>query len=112
MYELKNGILYQDGKPIIAMGQSYYPSFHEAKYPAPPAGDRIGLMKEDIKLMREAGFQFLRVAAIGNVTLDENDQVKVDTPFVDEMLGYKKLLDAGAITKEEFEKKKKQLLGL
>ncbi|MBQ2977675.1 MAG: hypothetical protein IJE17_09310 [Clostridia bacterium] len=86
MYELKNGILYQDGKPIIAMGQSYYPSFHEAKYPAPPSGDRVGLMKEDIKWMREVGFQFLRVAAIGNVTLDENDQVKVDTPFVDEML--------------------------
>ena len=45
MYELKNGILYQDGKPIIAMGQSYYPSFHEAKYLAPPSGDRVGLMK-------------------------------------------------------------------
>ena len=48
-------------------------------------------MKEDIKLMREAGFQFLRVAAIGNVTLDENDQVKVDTPFVDEMLNQGRL---------------------
>ena len=85
MYELKNGVLYQDGKPIIAMGQSYYPSFHEAKYPAPPSGDRVGLMKKDIRLMREVGFQFLRVAAIGQVRL-ENDQVVVDTPFVDEML--------------------------
>lgn len=31
---------------------------------------------------------------------------------VDEILKYKKLLEAGAITKEEFEAKKKQLLGL
>lgn len=86
MFELKNGILYQDGKPVIAVGQSYYPSFHEAKYPAPPSGDRIGLMKKDIAWMQEAGFQFLRVAAIGRVFLDEKDQVQVDTPFVDEML--------------------------
>ena len=85
VYELKNGILYQDGKPIIAMGQSYYPSFHEAKYPAPPSGDRIGLMKKDMRLMKDVGFQFVRVAAIGQVRL-ENDQVVVDTPFVDEML--------------------------
>ena len=33
MYELKNGILYQDGKPIIALGVSYYASFHEANTP-------------------------------------------------------------------------------
>lgn len=85
MFELKNGILHQDGKPIIAMGQSYYPSFHKAKYPLPEHMDRVGLMKEDIRWMREVGFQFLRVAAIGDVTL-ENDEVKVDTPFVDEML--------------------------
>ena len=85
MYQLKNGILYQDGNPVIAMGQSYYPSFHEAKYPAPPSGDRIGLMKEDIRLMREVGFNFLRVAAIGDVKL-EDGKIAVHTPFVDEML--------------------------
>lgn len=85
MYELKNGVLHQDGKPIIAMGQSYYPSFHTAKYPLPPHMDRVGLMKEDIRWMREVGFQFLRVAAIGDLKL-ENDEVVIDTPFVDEML--------------------------
>lgn len=85
MYALKNGVLHQDGKPIIAMGQSYYPSFHEAKYPAPPWADRVGLMKEDIRLMREAGFQFLRVAALGDVTL-EGDAVRVRTDFIDSLL--------------------------
>ena len=45
MFELKNGVLHQDGKPIIAMGQSYYPSFHKAKYPLPEHMDRIGLDK-------------------------------------------------------------------
>lgn len=85
MYQLKNGLLYQDGKPIIAMGQSYYPSFHQYKYPAPPTADRVGLMKQDIALMRQAGFQFLRVAALGEVTMKEGE-VQVDTPFVDEMV--------------------------
>ncbi len=85
LYELRNGILYQDGKPIIAMGQSYYPSFHKAKYPLPEHMDRVGLMKKDIRWMKEVGFQFLRVAAIGDVTL-EGDEIKVSTPFVDEML--------------------------
>jgi hypothetical protein len=85
LYELKNGILHQNGKPIIAMGQSYYPSFHKAKYPLPEHMDRVALMKEDIRWMREVGFQFLRVAAIGDVRL-EDDEVKVNTPFVDEMI--------------------------
>ena len=43
-YELKNGVLHRDGAPVIALGQSYYPSFHRAKYPVPPQGDRIGVM--------------------------------------------------------------------
>ena len=47
MYEIKDGILVKDGKKIFALGESYYPSFHEGKYPVPPDGDRIGEMKKD-----------------------------------------------------------------
>lgn len=83
MYELKNGLLHKDGKPIIALGVSYYPSFHEAKYPVPPDGDRISEMKKDYARIRDAGFQMVRLAALGKVEL-ENNEIKVDTPFIDE----------------------------
>ena len=85
-YELKNGVLHRDGAPVIALGQSYYPSFHRAKYPVPPQGDRIGVMVEDMRLLREAGFNFLRVAALGDVSL-RGDEVAVETPFIDRMIG-------------------------
>lgn len=84
-YEIKNGILYHNGKKEFAIGQSYYPSFHEAKYPVPPEGDRTGEMKKDFKLMRDAGFNFIRVAAIGSTYLKDG-YVIVDTPFVDDMI--------------------------
>lgn len=85
MFSLDNGILYKNNKPIIAIGQSYYASFHEAKYPLPPSGDRIGLMKEDIQLMKDAGFQFIRIAALGELSIHD-DKIEVDTSFVDEVL--------------------------
>lgn len=85
MFKLKNGILYKNQKPVIAMGQSYYPSFHEKKYPLPPSGDRIALMKEDIQMMTDVGFQFLRVAALGDVRVN-GDEIEVDTSFIDELL--------------------------
>lgn len=84
-YELKNGVLYREGAPVIALGQSYYPSFHQAKYPVPPGGDRVGVMKQDMRLMREAGFNFLRVAALGEVAL-RGQEIQVDTPFIDRMI--------------------------
>ena len=37
---------------------------------------------------------------------------KTEESYVDELLNYKKLLDAGVLSNEEFETKKKQLLGL
>lgn len=40
------------------------------------------------------------------------DNVDNKQPNVDDILKYKNLLDSGAITKEEYEQKKKQLLGL
>ena len=47
MYRIKRGRLFCDEKEVFALGQSYYPSFHTAKYPVPPEGDRIGEMKKD-----------------------------------------------------------------
>ena len=46
MYNINNSILEKDGEKVYAIGQSYYPSFHEEKYPVPPHGDRIGEMKK------------------------------------------------------------------
>ncbi len=65
MYQIKNGVLEKDGKRIYALGQSYYPSFHEHKYPVPPEGDRIGEMKKDFAMMKEMGFNHIRIAARG-----------------------------------------------
>lgn len=86
MYDIKNGRLRRDGEEIFAVGESYYPSFHHAKYPVPPEGDRIGEMKKDLKLMRELGINHVRIAAIGLTKLDENGKVTVDTPFVDAVI--------------------------
>ena len=44
--------------------------------------------------------------------MEMKSKEKTKQTYVDELLDYKKLLDAGIITSEEFEKKKKQLLGL
>lgn len=81
---MKNGILYDDGIPKLALGASYYPSFHPAKFPVPPEGDRLGEMKKDLKQMEKMGFNFLRTAALGKVFLD-NGKVKTSTDFIDDM---------------------------
>jgi hypothetical protein len=85
MFELKNGILIKDGKPVFALGQSYYPSYHVQKVPVPPEGDRIGELKVDIKEMADAGFNIVRMAALGEVKR-ENGEVKVDFPLVDAII--------------------------
>ena len=85
VYEMKNGGLYRDGKQVFPVGQSYYPSFHFAKYPVPPDGDRIGEARKDLRRMADVGFNLVRFASLGEVTLTDG-KVCVDTPFVDEML--------------------------
>lgn len=85
MYQLKKGILYQNGKRIFGLGESYYPSFHPCKFPVPPEGDRIGEMKKDLALMSRLGFNHVRFAALGEVALDQNGCVSVNTPFIDAM---------------------------
>lgn len=86
MYKIEKGILCRDNRKVFAVGQSYYPSFHHAKYPVPPEGDRIGEMKKDLRLMHEMGFNHVRFAAIGLTKLGENGNLVVDTPFVDAMI--------------------------
>ncbi len=86
MYQLKNGILYQNEKKVFGLGESYYPSFHPCKFPVPPEGDRMGEMKKDLAMMAEIGFNHVRFAALGDVTLQEDGTPLVDTPFVDAMV--------------------------
>lgn len=86
MYKIENGILTKDGKKVFCIGQSYYPSFHKAKYPVPPEGDRAGEMKKDLKMMSEMGFNHVRYAAIGDVELKDEKNLDIDTPFVNSMI--------------------------
>ena len=81
-YTIREGILYHDGRAQIALGQSYYPSYHPQKVPVPPAGDRLGEMAKDLQAMREAGFNMVRMAALGDVTYDQG-HVSVDFPLPD-----------------------------
>ena len=83
-YFIKNGILHEDGKPRFALGASYYPSFLPSKYQVPADGDRVGEMKKDFRLMRECGLQFVRCAAIGDVSAKDGE-LSISTPFVDQM---------------------------
>lgn len=84
-YKIIDGILHEDGKPVFALGASYYPSFFPAKYQVPPEGDRIGEMKKDLRAMKAAGLNWFRTAAIGEVT-SENGEVIIRTDFIDEMV--------------------------
>lgn len=86
MYKIVKGILEKNNKKIFTLGESYYPSFHPFKYPVPPEGDRIGEMKKDFKMMKEMGFNHIRIAAIGTAKLSEDGSFIIDTPFVDAMI--------------------------
>lgn len=86
MYTLKNGYLYKDDKKVFCLGLSYYPSYHKLKVPVPEDGDRIGEMKKDLRGMKDAGFNLVRVAAIGDVFYDKDKNVEVHTEFIDEVL--------------------------
>lgn len=68
--KIKNGIIYIDDKPTIGIGTTYYGSFHHSKWPVPPEGDRIGIMKSDICEMKEYGYNILRMAAIDFIPKD------------------------------------------
>lgn len=85
MYELKNGILHKNGEPVLALGVSYYASYHAQKVPVPEDGDRIGEMKSDLKMMAEAGFNIVRTAALGSIKRNDGS-VEVEFPLIDKMM--------------------------
>ena len=99
MYELKNGILYHDGIAHFALGQSYYPSYHPQKVPVPECGDRLGEMKKDLKDMRDAGFHVVRMAAIGDIGLDDDKNLTLNFPLIDTILKEAAALDMASIVR-------------
>ena len=60
------------------------------------------LKQTEVKVQLQPGLSTLNGVTNSNTTINSN---------ADELLKYKKLLDSGAITKDEYEQKKKQLLG-
>lgn len=86
MYKINNGFLEKNGKKVFCIGQSYYPSFHHAKYPVPPQGDRYGEMKKDLKMMSEMGFNHVRYATIGDINFKKDETLEFNTPFVNSMI--------------------------
>lgn len=80
-YHILNGLLYHGDIPVFALGQSYYPSYHQQKVPVLSSGDRLGEMKKDLCGMQEAGFNICRMAALGSVKQNgENVDVRFDLP--------------------------------
>ena len=92
MWEIKNGILHKDEKPLYAVGLSYYPSYREDKVPVPRDGDRIGEMKKDLRRMKECGFNLVRFAALGEVKRVDGEII-ADTEFVDALMSEADLVD-------------------
>ena len=88
IFSLKNGILHRNGKQVFALGLSYYASYHPQKFPVLPEKDRIGEMQKDIKGMHEAGFNMIRIAALGDIKRSEDGTVKVEFPLVDATVDY------------------------
>lgn len=81
MYRMKNGVLQHNGKPVFCLGQSYYPSYHKQKVPVLETGDRLGEMKKDLDGMKKAGFNLVRMAALGDVDWNDGDvSVRFDLP--------------------------------
>ena len=88
MYELKNGILYKDGKATMCLGLSYYPSYHPLKFPVKPEEDRVGGLKQDIRDMAEAGFNLVRFAALGDLKRVGSgpEGIEASFPLIDECM--------------------------
>lgn len=88
MYEIKNGVLYRDGKAQLCLGLSYYPSYHPKKFPVRPEDDRVGELKKDIHDMAEAGFNLVRFAALGDLKRvgPGEEGVEVSFPLIDECM--------------------------
>ena len=85
MYELKNGILYKDGKAEFTVGTSYFASFNKDKYPVPPGEARFPEAVKDIKEISDFGFNVVRVAAFEDVT-PSGEEYDISMPFINHMV--------------------------
>ena len=85
MYELKNGILYKNGKAEFAIGVSYFASYNPDKYPVAPGPARFTEAVKDIADIADFGFNIVRVAAFEKIEPTENGY-DIDMPFIDHMV--------------------------
>lgn len=88
MYRIDNGILFHDGTPVFALGQSYYASFNSKKVPIAPGEDRTEEMKKDLRELAECGFNLVRTSALGTVRQESDGTVRCDYPWTDEMVQF------------------------
>lgn len=85
MYKIKNGVLYQNGRPTLALGTSYYASYHPQKVTVPPEGDKYGEMRQDVRDIALAGFNHIRTCANGAAHWAD-DRFCLDTAFTDALV--------------------------
>lgn len=85
MYELKNGILYRDGKPDFAIGTSYFASYNKEKYPVAPGKERFTEAVKDIADIADFGFNIVRIAAFEKIE-PSSGGYDISMPFIDHML--------------------------
>ena len=85
MYELKNGILYKDGRAEFALGTSYFASFNKDKFPVEPGPGRFTEAVKDIADIANFGFNTVRVAAFEKAEPVEGGY-DIDMPFINHMV--------------------------
>lgn len=85
MYELKNGILYKDGKAEFTVGTSYFASYNKDKYPVAPGEERFTEAVKDIKDIADFGFNVVRVAAFEDIK-PNGDGYDISMPFINHMV--------------------------
>ncbi len=92
-YRMVNGLFCQNGEPRIGLGVSYYASYHPAKVPVPEGDRRQPEMKKDLQDIKDAGFDLVRCAALGEVGRTDDGAIDARFPFVDAMLEQAETLD-------------------
>jgi len=101
MYELKNGILIHGGKKELAIGQSYYASYHPEKVPVPEGGDRLAEMRKDLKEMKREGFNLCRMASLGDIKRGDDGSVSLSFPLCDAFCALTEEEDMAAMVRLE-----------
>jgi hypothetical protein len=98
-FSVRNGILHEDGKPVFAIGTSYYASYFPAKVPLLPHEDRIGGMRLDLAEMAETGINIVRFAALGDVKREAGGGISCSFPFIDAMCDHAEKVGISAMVR-------------